>query len=689
MTSAQLLQEIREIEDKGARVQRVAETLRSDEVLVALASEPGERLDAFTMELGQVVSGQMATTLRTILRKKQKAADRAAQEENKRAARLRVADEAEDLPGLGAAVGRTDLPDGIDIPGSYRVRDGEIVLLHVNDKGETEVVPVAPRPIFVSGVLRDLDSSAEWLHLEWLREGAGWHSEIVRASLTQDPRAFIATRDHGAPVAYHNIRRVCEWLAAQQESSELPTAHATARLGWQGKGGTLGFMWGRQLIRGGIDVPPDVAPGGWPDGWVRLQAEDGASQLADGYHAAGTWAGWLQAIEPVGKYPIAMLGIYAGLSACLLGVIPHAPNAIIDWSGDTSHGKTTLLRIAGSCWGQPDERAPGAVVHSWSATDAGSEGAATMLQHLPLILDDTKRASTAKGGADRIAATLYQVANGKGKLRGRPDGLRKTPSFRVVCLSTGEAAATSFTEDAGARARCLCIRGLPFGAEKQEEMIERIRLGVANNYGHAGPRLVRWLCENRDKWPAIREHYDKRVAHWAGQTTSTVGARLAGILGLIEVAGLLAHRHLGIPKPECDPAQEALKWAIDAAGDADRPRAALRSLYDWATQHGADFIGRHMADKQGVPEQPVRGWAGAWSKEEDWKEIGFVPDCLRRVLAYHGHEPDAVINVWKERGWIEGPKDGHWGKKKRIPELYTSMRFVMFSRTLFETEGGI
>ena len=57
--------------------------------------------------------------------------------------------------------------------------------------------------------------------------------------------------------------------------------------------------------------------------------------------------------------------------------------------------------------------------------------------------------------------------------RGSPQGVQRTTRAHGVLLSTGEAPATSFTNDGGTRARTLCLWGSPFGGAGTPKAVRR------------------------------------------------------------------------------------------------------------------------------------------------------------------------------------------------------------------------
>lgn len=575
----------------------------------------------------------------------------AAKESRRRAkSALRLASAAEDRPTAGDALGREGLPM-LRVPSGYTLAPAGVFRLVETPEG---VLPtrIAHRPILPTGELVDVDGGAVSVLLEWAdpRVPTGWASTVVSASACQDFQSLLALGDRGAPVPGAFAREIATWLDHVREANtdSIPRARTSTRMGFVDSA----FLWGHSAISADGSAAVSDSPAEWGDGRVRLRAEEGRGQVASAFAARGTLDGWRAAVALATPFPSVMLALYASLAAPLLHVIPDAPNMIVDWSGETSHGKTTTLRVAGSCWGMPDERGAGGgsgVVVSWDATPAGIESLADMTQHMPIMLDDTKRA-TAAGRSEFVAQMIYQVSQGAGRVRGNVSGgMRQVAHWRCILLTTGEAPATSFTEDAGARARVLVLQGSPFGPGDHREAVDRLRAGVAAHHGHAGPEVVRWLLSHPERWQGIRDSYE---AHRIKRSTGdAVAARAAHFLALLTAGAWVAHDLIGLPRPTVDPLAVAADAVRAGVADTDRPAAALRSVYGWAVQHQAEFWGRHVQDRDGTPRQPSRGWAGAWDRGEDWARIAFSRDALARILVHLGHDPTAIAAAWQERAW--------------------------------------
>jgi hypothetical protein len=108
---------------------------------------------------------------------------------------------------------------------------------------------------------------------------------------------------------------------------------------------------------------------------------------------------------PAGQHSLPTLAISASLAGPLLHVAGLESGGI-HLFGNSSTGKTTLLKLAASVWGD------GGLVHSWRATSNGLEGIANRTSDVALILDELGQLETREA-----ATSLYMLASGAGKVR--------------------------------------------------------------------------------------------------------------------------------------------------------------------------------------------------------------------------------------------------------------------------------
>jgi hypothetical protein len=554
-----------------------------------------------------------------------------------------------------------DIPPPFVLPHGYRVlasgvyREAEKMGFH---GPEIELVRVCHQPLVLTGLSRDLDGGPAYVRLRWWARDA-WHDlDVPRADALARSRLADAVVNAGLVVSSESSGAVVGYLeAALAQADQLPEAATSRVMGWRPGGFLAGSTW----------YPSE--PGGAD---VRLAESDpGLRQLAEGYQTAGTWEGWCDLLRAAARWPRVILAVLGSLAAPLIHRIgAEASNVLIDFAGETSQGKTTTLRVAASVWGMPSER--GGLVLTWDLTRTSLERIAAAQCDLPVLLDDTKRAK-----ADQVGPMVYQIANGRGRGRGTVTGMQASAEWRTVLLSTGEQPLTSFTQDAGAAARCLTLWGTPI-PEGNEDDARDLNRRAYDHHGHAGARLIQWLVANPPD--RIRAWYAEGLAHAQKQTRgNAVAARASGYLALLWAAYCVA-LEIGVPDPGTAWWADAIEAVRTAAARSDNPRRALDSIAAWCSANAHRFYGRDAFDKG-----PAGETAGRWSDAEMWQEICLLPDVAKRELERLSYDADACIRAWADRGWLR--RDGtHLGPKVGLPGR-GSPRMLVIQRSAIEGEG--
>ncbi|MEW6352355.1 MAG: DUF927 domain-containing protein [Thermodesulfobacteriota bacterium] len=560
----------------------------------------------------------------------------------------------------GAMLSDAPVPD-LTIPDGYFLNDDRTIHEVENSDGEPELHTIAFAPILITGHLYDEEEGVSSLRVEWKRP-TGWRKAIVDRGVVLDARRSVCLASLDFPISSENSRAVVRYLASFEAANyaSLPRARISSRLGWQGIKGALGFLWGRTLINSHGEILQtndldDHQSSDWRKNSIAFRGQTaGDDQIAAAYRSKGTLDAWINAVRLLDGFPRAQLAVYAAFVPPLLPIL-EAPNFIIDWCGRTSTGKTTTLRVAASVWGRPEEYHPESVISTWDTTKVWTERASSILNGLPLILDDTKRVRH----PNQVAELLYAIASGRGRGRGNLKSTAVTRHWRTVLLSSGEAPATSFTQDGGTRTRSIEVRGLPFGRsdETSGAIVNQLSLAIKSNYGHAGPLFIRWLIQNKDRWAHFAEDYLRRADEYAKGGSNEAG-RLAQYAATIDMAAALVHEALDRPWSFKSPLdvlwKDIAREARDAAGEA----RTLQELYAWACRHETSFYGRHRTSDDGKPLYPKGESFGRWDAGEKWDFIAFSPDVMRRVLKEIGHQqPDGILAGWRERGWLDADGD--------------------------------
>lgn len=531
----------------------------------------------------------------------------------------------------------------------------------------------APAPVVISAILADIDGGALALDIAWARRGV-WRHLIVDRGDAADARKIVAHAGQGLPITSPRAPAMVAYLAAFESLNWaiLPRRRVATHLGWLGPDGRDGFLLGRTLILPDGHTTAEITgaedtPETWHEDWVAHRAlSPGDAQIADAYHTRGSMSEWLRAVSVLQDYPHALLDLYASFAAPLLQIL-DAPNFVLDHAYRTSTGKTTVLRVAASVWGCPDESAQDSAITSWDATKVYIERAAYALAGIPLLLDDSKRVKVPA----MVGDVIYLVANGRGRGRGSIRGMAETRSWRTVLLSTGEAPAASFTADGGARQRCIEIMTPPFGDPSIQSamLVSTLRIGIFANYGHAGRAYVQYLLRHRADWPKWRDEYARDVARLIDAARTPEATRLAQYGATIAMAAALAHAALELPWPLADPLAGVWVGIAEAAAEAPPEVRALPDVLAWTTAHAEAFEGHHRTH-DGEPIPPASGWAGTWHSTPS-----YLPTLLRQVLRDLNYDPEAILPAWAERGWLArecehlAVQRRMWGQRQRMYAL--------------------
>ena len=246
--------------------------------------------------------------------------------------------------------------------------------------------------------------------------------------------------------------------------------------------------------------------------------------------------------------------------------------------GQSSRGKSTVLRAAVSVWGSPK------FLQSWRATSNGLEGVAAACNGSLIALDEMGEIIAREAGA-----TAYMLANGQGKARAaRTGAARPAARWRVAILSSGEISLADKMAEGGQRARAgqevrlldVQADGQTFGAFDDlhghgdpAAFAEAVGRMAGSAYGTAGPafveRLVADLKGALAETRAAADRFEVMATNELDLPQEGQTRRALGRFALIAAAG-----------------EMATEWGLTGWPEGEASRAALAGLRLWIAGRG-------------------------------------------------------------------------------------------------------
>lgn len=491
---------------------------------------------------------------------------------------------------------------------------------------------ICSAPILPLQRARDIDLDVDLYKLTWL-ESAGWKHRWVKGTTIVNSQAALSLGDGTHLITSANSIQMIGFFSAWLEENQLEPLPSVSRMGWVGE---RTFIAGEQIL-------------GDP---VVISCQDPADlERMKRVSSRGTLEGWVQAIEPLTTDPVPMTLVAASLASALLRPL-GAHGFLIDLWCESRRGKTTVLKVAASVWGPPDhERGP---MFSWSGTQTGLQANAWFFQNLPLLLDETQVANPSV-----LSQATYELPNGQGKARGRPDGsTHRARTWRLVTVSTGERSANAQGAKQGAVNRCLSINRPPFGDRSPGagKMIAWMEAGIVGNNGTLGPAVIQRVLDRgvsvlRREFAGLRAELSERL---------NGNPKADFVATLLMAARLMAD--VGVPV-DLDALRTFLLQVVEGS-ERDLPTEAAASALEWASANEVKF-----KDRVSGAFEPHGGWLGWWDPGFGWTEIVFRPWALQKQLAEREYDFHSILAVWRSRHWIELNNNGQLPKKDGMPVI--------------------
>ena len=536
---------------------------------------------------------------------------------------------------------------------------------HIDEK---KAIPttVCRTPIILTQRLKSMETGEEKIEIAFKRDGQ-WSRAIYPRSTVFTSRNITALADLGCTITSENAKQVVSFLAALEAENIdiIQKADSTSTFGWQTKG--------RFLPGHGDDIVLDIEPSlrGW----------------AAAYHAAGTFDGWVDTMQPHRSRDKFRFILAASFAAPLLRILQQRIFFVYNWGGSKG-GKTAALKAALSAWGDPER-----LMVNFNATQVALERMAGFYNALPLGIDERQLAGQKQENLEKI---VYMIASGTGRARGsKGGGLQALNTWRTVALATGEEPLSTDTTQTGVSTRVLEIYGGPFDDEKSASLMHQ---QAPVNCGWAGPEFISRLLETDER--TITDQYEKMVEEIYAAANGTSGAHIAGISAVALADAIIdtwifregkaeqngencdqeaencyqngekCKKALEIRKESWERAVQMAKAIIQeqlTAGVSDVNENATQFIVDWILSNRAQF-----------GDKAIGTCLGFISSMQDKAYI--FPSLLNQALTKAGYSPRKTMKYLADKKIITSTPKANGGKEYCIRKWFDNRtsRFIEF-----------
>jgi hypothetical protein len=461
---------------------------------------------------------------------------------------------------------------------------------------------------------------------------------ILRSQMVDARNLVAGLGGAGAPVTSNNARKVVSYLSAYESHfiDSIPKKKVTSRFG-RGRSDGPFFL-------PGMSSEIEFAPTG-----------SGDMSL---FRAFSSRRGSLQEWRDTVNLVAADTMMIPQAAICAAFVPPlqsklQIPNFILDINGTTGCGKSITAKLAASVWGKPKD--PDSIIMQWEVTKVAAEQVAGMCSELPIFLDDAQHVSD-----DLKKTVIYMIANGRGKARGsKAGGIRDTPYWHTVCISTSEHPLHESSPHEGARARLLPVGGVevrPF-PKGMKSFVDGLERSILENHGFAGELFIRHISGWTDnQWLVWRQRYATVRRALADRAKSDIVSRVSDYIAAIQLAGEIARQLFGL-KFDTD----ALSgWLMSHLEDQQREQnhvaLALQALGDFYVSQKKFFYGSEPYSVNESQNQLL----GAVKRGE---YVGFLHSTINDVFAKRKWNTTAILNKFAAERVLHAPDAGRHTKK--------------------------
>lgn len=305
---------------------------------------------------------------------------------------------------------------------SWQASDEGIYLYNPNS-GILDIV-ACYHPILPVERMKNLETGEERIKLAYKRNRR-WNEIIVPKTMVTSASKIVALSGRGISVTSENAKFLVRYLADVENANDdaINVQYSSAKLGW---------------IQGGF-LPYDTE--------IVFDGDTRYGQIYDSIQQVGSrnrWFEYVSGLRKTKRLEIKLL-LAASFASVLVQPLSGLPFFVDLW-GETEGGKSVTLAVAASVWACPEENT---YIKDYKGTDVGLEVICDLLNHLPLILDDSSKKN--RKLEENFEGLVYDLCSGKGKTRSNKElSINRENHWKNCILTNGERPLSSYVTQGGA-----------------------------------------------------------------------------------------------------------------------------------------------------------------------------------------------------------------------------------------------
>lgn len=469
------------------------------------------------------------------------------------------------------------------------------------------------QPILPVERLENIETGEEQIVLAFKRNHR-WKEITVAKDVVASASKIVALAKFGLSVTSENAKYLVKYLNDVEalNSDDISLLQSSSKLGWHGE-----------------DFLPYESD-------IIFDGDSRFKNIFESIHEQGSEDAWLDHVRKIRKHGRieAKFMLAASFSSVLIKMLGTLPFFVDLW-GETEGGKSVSLMLACSVWANPDESQ---YIGDFKTTDVALEIKADMLNHLPMMLDDTSKTSSRI--RDNFEGVVYDLCSGKGKSRSNKElGINRENRWKNCILTNGERPLQSYVSQGGAINRILEVE---CGANVFEDPQKTANI-LKRNYGFAGKRFIEIIkAMGADSIKEIYQDFCRQLFDADKMQKQSMS------LAVVLTADKIATEH--IFKDKCyislDEAKETL---VDRNVLSDNERC-YQYLVDKISMNSSRFDGTSGMEKWGIID-------GSYAY--------FYPQAFEDLCKAEGFSKKSFLS-WADRKQLILTDGGRTTKQKKI-----------------------